>query len=453
MANMTRRDFVRASALASTTLWVKGRAWAQGPSPNAKIRVGMIGVGGRGGSHLEPMQGEHVVALCDVDDNTLAKAAKMYPEAKHYFDYREMIANEKLDAVVVAIPDHNHAPAAMMALKKKLHVYCEKPLTHSIHEARMLTQAAKEAGVVTQMGNQGHSMKGVRQVIEIVRTGVIGTVKSVHCWTNRPIWPQGLDRPAAKPVPAGLHWDQWLGPAPERPYQDNLHPFAWRGWWDFGTGALGDMACHVMDQAYWSLELGHPVAVEAKGDPRKPESAPNWETVTLDYPARGNWPAIQVTWYDGLTEITGTDKGGKRERPKGVRNLPPADLAPGEDLSKHECGTLFVGEKGTLLVHDAYGANLKMLGKGFEGYKLPEPTIVPESTGDPRSEWLQAIHAGKQAGSNFGYAGPFTESILVGVVAFRTGKKLEWDAAAMKAKGCPEADKYIKREYRKGWTL
>ncbi len=321
----SRRGFLKQSTGAFAGLWIAGsRVRGDEKSPNERLNIGLIGVAGRGASNLKNVSGENIVALCDIDDNRLAPAALQFPAAKTYNDFRKLLEQKGIDAVVVSTPDHTHAVAAAMALRLGKHVYCEKPLTHSIHEARTLARLAAEAKVATQMGNAGHSSENTRRVVELVRAGAIGPVHEVHAWTNRPIWPQGIDRPTEiPPIPAHVHWDLWLGPAPERPYDPAYHPFKWRGWWDFGTGALGDMGCHVFDPPYWALDLRYPSRVTAEGPPRNAETAPPWSIVRYEFPARGGQPPVALTWYDG----------GK---------LPPAELFDGELPAKNSSGSVLV---------------------------------------------------------------------------------------------------------------
>ena len=430
-----RRDFLRQSALAGAGLWVVGSdLLAQGRSPNEKLNIGVIGVGGRGEGDTDGVKSENIVALCDVDANTLGRAADKYPKAKKYRDFRKMLEEQKdLDAVVVATPDHTHAAATIMALKLGKHVYCEKPLTHTIAEARAVAEAAKEAGKATQMGNQGHSNETTRQIVELIRAGAIGPVKEVYAWTDRPIWPQGMtSRPKGNPpVPENLDWDLWLGPAPDRPYHPDYHPFKWRGWWDFGTGALGDMGCHIMDAAFWALDLKHPSSVEAQGEPRSEESPPKSGTVRYQFPARGEMPPLTLTWTE-------------RD------NRPSRELAEGEEVPDN--GTLYIGETGKLFVPDAYSGRFKLLpAKQYADTKLPEKTLR-RSPGH-HAEWIRACKTGEPTGSNFEYAAALTEMVLLGNVAFRVGQKLEWDPASMRAKNLSEADQYIHSQYRKGWSL
>jgi predicted dehydrogenase len=461
-----RRDFLKTTAAGGVGLWVAASGGSVlGKAPSETVNVAIVGVGGRGRAHVSgiPAAGGKIVALCDVDDNNLAAAVKEHEGAYKYNDFRKMLdeRHRDIDAVVVATPDHTHAVAASAAMKLGKHVYCEKPLTHSIHEARHLTELAARQKVATQMGNQGHSGDNTRRIVEIVRSGAIGPVREVHAWTNRPVWPQGKDRPnRSDPVPSSLKWDLWLGPAPERPYVANAnantsdgnpsaprakgkktrdnrvyHPFAWRGWWDFGTGALGDMACHILDASFWALDLKYPTAVEALGgSPHKPESAPSWEILRYEFPARRDMPALALTWYDG-----------------GMRPPYPEELFEGEKVERG--GVLMVGDKGKIYIPDDYGGKHVLLPKNqFADFKNPEESI-PRSPGHHK-DFLEACkNPDRPACSNFSYSGPLTEMVLLGVVAFRCGKRIEWDGPNMKATNCSEASEYIHPQYRRGWEL
>jgi predicted dehydrogenase len=429
----SRREFLRRSVLTGAGLTVVGRpAFASSTAANEKLNIAIVGVEGRGAAHVDALSKmENVVALCDVDETRLESASRKVPQAAKHVDFRRMLdAMEKsIDAVVVATPDHTHAVAALAAMDMGKHVYCEKPLTHSVYEARQLAKMAERKKVVTQMGNQGHSNDGTRRVVELVRAGVIGPVREVHCWTDRPAswWPQGIERPHDRPpVPPTLHWDLWLGPAPERPYHPAYHPFKWRGWWDFGTGALGDMACHVMDTAFWALDLSDPISVEADGEPHLRESAPNWMVVRYEFGARGEMPPCALTWYDS-------------------KRTPPKALFMGEKIPDN--GTLLVGDKGSILSPDPYGSTYVLLPRQqYSGFQPPAPSI-PNSIGH-HAEWVAACKQGKDArkkpGSNFSYSGPLTEMVLLGNVAFRVGHKLYWDRKEMKATNCSEADQYVR---------
>lgn len=428
-----RRDFLKRTAATGAGLWLAGRsARAHGGSPNEKLNIGVIGVGGRGEANLKSVAVENIVALCDVDEAILAKAAAAFPRAEKYSDVRRLIEAKGLDAVVISTPDHCHASAASMALRAGLHVYCEKPLTRTIDEARVLARlSARQPRLATQMGTQGHSMDGTRRFVELVRSGAIGPIREVHAWTDRPIWPQGLERPAETPaIPAGLHWDLWLGPAPDRPYHPAYLPFKWRGWWGFGTGALGDMACHLLDAGYWALGLEHPVSIEAEGPPVSTESAPVWSVIRWAFPARGALPPVRLTWYDG----------GRR---------PPAELFEAEPIAAN--GTLFVGDRGKIYSRDPYSASFVLLPKArFAAFEPPAPSIpnAPEH----HEEWIRACKTGSPTGSHFRYAASLTETVLLGNLAYRAGRKLEWDAQAMRVTNVPDANALLWPEYRKGWN-
>jgi predicted dehydrogenase len=477
-----RREFLQASALTGVGFWVAGRdalASAVSKSPNEQVNFACIGVGGKGSSDTEQAaRFGNIVALCDIDDNSLNRMGEKFSQARKYNDFRKMLEemDKQIDAVTVSTADHTHAPASLMAMKMGKHVYCQKPLTHSVYEARLMRETARKQRVSTQMGNQGTAENGLRRAVEIIRAGVIGPVREVHVWTNRPIWPQGADgilknqavraaalaalhgrdpgtlpRPA---VPGNVHWDLFLGPAPERPYDPCYHPFAWRGWWDFGTGALGDMACHTANMAFLALKLAHPTSVVAEEvEDVNPETAPVGARIAYQFPKREEMPEVRFVWYEGIN----------RSR---KRYLPPDDLLnkvlkPDEKIS--DSGSMLVGEKGILFSPNDYGAQYKLLPeKDFEGYKGPDETLPritskehPNIDENMKREWVAAIKEGNAAlaMSNFDYAAMLTETILLGNVAIRTGKKLEWDGPNLKATNCPEADQYVRREYRKGWTV
>jgi predicted dehydrogenase len=455
MTRRTRRQFLRDSGLAGVGFWVAGGlspAADKKDSPNGRLNIACIGVGGKGGSDTDHAgKVGTVVALCDIDDNTLNDKAQQFPEAKKYNDFRKMFdeLGGKIDAVTVSTPDHTHAPAAMMAIKRKKHVYCQKPLTHTVFEARALREAARKYGVCTQMGNQGTAENGLREAVEVIRAGAIGPVHEVHVWTNRPMkyWQQAptlTKRPPDAEVPKHVHWDEWLGPAPYRHYAKGYHPFAWRGFWDFGTGALGDMACHTANMAFMALKLGHPSSVVAENGEINPETYPAWATITFQFPARGDMPPVKLVWYEG------------KKTPDSPQNLPPAELFKGE--KPVSSGSLLVGEKGTLYSPDDYGARYFLLPKKeFEGYKKPERALPRNGRGDrgQKEEWARAIKEGKPqiALSNFDYAALLTETILLGNVAMRAGKKLEWDGPNLKFTNAPDANKLLRTEYRSGWAL
>ncbi len=445
----TRRQFIQQTGLAGLGFWVAGGLTPTfSRSPNEKLSIAGIGVGGKGQSDItQAGRVGNVVAICDIDDNTLGKMAGNFPNAKKYNDFRKMFdeLGKSIDAVTVSTPDHTHAVAAMMAIKMGKHVYCQKPLTHTVREARELRLAARKYKVCTQMGNQGSAGNGLREAVEAVQAGVIGPVTEAHVWTNRPIWPQApklTKRPEPKPVPPHVHWDEWLGPAPQRPYGEGYHPFAWRGFWDFGTGALGDMACHTANMAFRALKLGYPSSVCAENGEINPETYPGWATITFQFPARGELPPVKFVWYEGHHD--------------GKKNLPPKELFHGENPPGS--GSLLVGAKGVLYSPDDYGGSYKLLPKNnFEGFQKPQPTLPRNGKGDlgMKEEWARAIMENKPeiAYSNFDFAGLLTETILLGNVAMRAGKKLDWDAENMKFTNAPDAEKFLHFEYRNGWTL
>ncbi|MHC5054716.1 MAG: Gfo/Idh/MocA family protein [Planctomycetota bacterium] len=373
---------------------------------------------------------------------------KDHPEARTWVDYRRMLEEQKgIDAVMVSTPDHHHYSASMLAMKLGKAVCTEKPLTHSVWEARELARGAARYKVATQMDNEAHATEGLRVVVEWVRSGAVGPVREVHIWTDRPIWPQGIaKRPAAKPAPANVEWDLWIGPAPYREHHVNLHPFKWRGWWDFGTGALGDMGCHFWDSAVWALELGHPDTVEAEHEGNSRETGPHWATVTYAFPARGELPPVTVKWWDGRKP---------RKAGRGVRydvpNLPPRppELEKGRRMPRN--GSMFVGEKGTILISNASSPRIVPESK-MKAFRRPKP-FIPRVK-DHKLEWFDAIRGGKPASSNFtDYSGHLAEVVLLGNLAVRAGRKIEWDGPNLRATNCPAADEFIRREPRKGWEV
>ena len=444
---LSRRKFIGASAVSAFTLtYLPSHVFGA----NERLRIAGVGVGGKGSSDIDHAgQFGDVVALCDADSRHLDAKATKFNTAKKFSDFRQMFEQmgKGIDAVTISTPDHTHAPAAMMAMKLGMHVYCQKPLTHSVYEARLLRDTARKFKVCTQMGNQGTAENGLREAVEVIRSGAIGPVREVHVWTNRPVWPQSpgiVARPTETPaVPEFVNWDAFIGPAPERPYHPAYHPFKWRGWWDFGTGALGDMACHTTNMAFMALKLGHPDSIQAVSGEINRETFPAWATITYQFPARGELPPVKLVWYEGKT-------------PDGKKNLPPADLLHGE--IPPGSGSLLVGDKGILYSPNDYGAAYKLLPKEkFEGYVKPEPTLARNGKGDSgqKEEWIKAIKENKPsiAFSNFDYAAMFTETILLGNVAMRVGKKINWDGPNLKVTNAPEAAQYIKRPYRKGWEI
>jgi predicted dehydrogenase len=404
---------------------------------NEKLNLAAIGAGGKGATDIDGCSSENIVALCDTDWQHAAKTFEKFPNAKRYKDFRVMLDKEKqIDAVTISTPDHTHAMAAMAAMERGIHIYVQKPLTHTISEARRLTEAARKYGVATQMGNQGHSGEGVRQLCEIIWSGAIGNVREVHAWTNRPIWPQGITGPLPQePVPDTFDWDVWLGPAPFRPYNSGYAPFKWRGWWDFGCGALGDMACHILDPANWSLQLRYPTSVEClKQEGKTDQTYPTKAIIRYEFPARGSMPSVTVYWYDG---------GELPPRPKGI--------ADNVKLGDGDNGSLFIGEKG-IATTGTYGDGTRLLpDELMKDFKLPEP-ILSRSPGHYR-DWIRACKGGGAACSNFDYAGPLTEWVLLGNLAIRYQGKLLWDGERMKVTNNSEANRWVKGSYRKGWRL
>jgi len=439
---ISRRRFLGTMATAGAAFTivprhVLGRGFVP---PSDKLNIACIGVGGRGAWNVRGVSSENLVAFCDVDDERAAETYRAFPNVPRYKDFRVMLEREgdRIDAVVISTPDHTHAVAAMMAIQMGKHVYCEKPLTRTIYEARRLAEAAREKGVVTQMGNQGHAGEGTRQIREWIEAGAIGTVREIHFWTNRPIWPQAIERPLeAYHVPPTLAWDLWLGPAPERPYHPAYVPFKWRGWWDFGTGALGDMGCHIMDAAFWTFDLRDPVRVTAETTPVFPETAPLVSRVTYEFAARGNRPALRVVWRDGNLAPPRPPQWEK-DRP-----WPPMDS-----------GQMFIGDEGVLIA-GTYGENPRLVPESRHQEWIasaPAPRY-PRSPG-VYQEWIEACKNGGQAGSNFpDYAGPLTEMVLLGNLAVRVGGTIEWDAAAMRVTNLEVPEEYIRPTYRDGWQL
>jgi predicted dehydrogenase len=435
----TRRRFLQATAAGASSFFAWPlRAEDKKPSPNERLHVGVIGVAAQGEYDWTNVvaAGAEVVAWCDVDENRTGKARTTFPKASFDVDFRDLLDRKDIDAVIVATPDHTHAVATVAALKSGRHVYCEKPLTHDVYEARVVAETAAKEKRVTQMGTQIHAGSNYRRVVELVQGGAVGPVKEVHVWCSTTYG--GAKRPTeTEPVAKGLHWDLWLGTAPDRPFYRGkadhrgycYEPFNWRKWWDFGGGALTDMACHYVDLPFWALKLRHPTKVSAEGSPRPdPEAVADWVIVNYEFPARGDLPAVKLTWYDG----------GKQ----------PPHIAQGK-VPAWGSGVLFVGEKG-MLVAD-YGRHKLLPEKEFEGFVPPKPTI-PDSVGHHK-EWVEACKTGGPTTCNFDYAGALTEAVLLGAVSYRVGKPLEWDAKALKATNCPAAENYLRRQYRKGWKL
>ncbi|MFO0876388.1 MAG: Gfo/Idh/MocA family oxidoreductase [Gemmataceae bacterium] len=451
MSSTNRRQFLQASAAAGLGFYV-GTASAEDKkerSPIERLRFACIGVGGKGFSDTDHagMFGD-VVALCDIDDNTLNSKGEKFSKAKKFHDFRELFdkMGKEIDAVVISTPDHTHAPAAAMAIRMGKHVYGQKPLTHSVHEARKLRELAREFKVCTQMGNQGTALDEFRTSVELLQSHAIGPVREVHVWTNRPIWPQApkvTKRPAPAKAPEHVKWDLFLGPAAERPYAPGYHPFAWRGWWDFGTGALGDMACHTANMPFMGLKLTWPTSISAESETINEETYPGWAKVTYEFPARAGFAPVRLIWYEGK-------KDGKRV-------LPSVDLLQGKANDFSGSGCLIIGEKATIYSPDDYGATRQLIGKNAEDIKKPERKL-PRRGGnndvEMKKEWVEAIKKGnyKHALGNFDYAATLTESILLGNAAIKAGSKLSYDGKSGKFAE-PGAEKLLQREYRTGWKL
>ena len=433
-----RREFLKTATAAGVGFWVAGRPDpVNAGSPNEKLDIACVGAGGRGAGNIEGVKGENIVALCDVDEQRASGTYKAFANVPKFTDYRRMFdkIHKHVDAVVVSTPDHMHAPITLAAMQLGKHVYCEKPLTRTVAEARRVAEAAAKYKVTTQMGNGGNAQSGARRSVEIIRSGAIGSVREIHAWTDRPVgwWPQGLDRPKdSPPVPSHLQWDLWLGVAPQRPYHPAYLPSKWRGWWDFGTGALGDMACHICNVAFWSLDLKGPTAVECEVSGLHAETAPQWSKVVWEFPARSHRPPVKLHWYDG----------GKK---------PPPQLAQGHQMPGN--GSLLIGDKGTLYLPSPDGAESILLPEDKFADFTPPPKTLPDSPGH-HAEWIQACKQGKQGKqymSYFGRAALMTEALLLGNLAVRTGRRIEWDARSMKVTNLDRANSYIDPPYRKGW--
>jgi predicted dehydrogenase len=458
MKPLSRRRFLGNTTLGIGSALFAGPAIVRGQNLNSKIRMACIGVGGKGSSDVidNANCGLDVVGLCDVDERPLRKMAERYPGAKTYRDFRKMLEelDGQVDAVTVSTPDHVHGVAGIMAMQMGKHIYCQKPLTQTVWESRVMRQLAKDKKLATQMGNQGSASPGLRRAVEIIHAGVIGKPLELHVWSNRPIWPQGLDRPQGEdPVPAHLDWDLWLGPAAARPYKEGVyHAFNWRGWHDFGTGALGDMACHGVNMPFRALKLGYPVRVECELASRAfPETYPLTSRVRFDFPAREGWPELKFWWYDGNPDNASSPLRPHADLTKEIvawrRKLPPS-------------GCLIIGDKGKLYAPDDYGASAHVILNDEKEYQSADkheackavPQSIPRSPGH-NQEWVDMIKGGAPAYSNFEIAAYLNEIILLGCVAQRIGEghPMDWDGPNMKSTNLPEAAQYVKRSYREGW--
>ncbi len=454
--HVSRRSFLKGTAAAASAFTLVQRHVLGGAgyvAPSDRIHIAGIGVGGMGQNNLRACEAENVVALCDVDDQYAASVYERYPKATKYRDYRKLLESQKdVDAVIIATPDHTHAVIAMLAIGMGKHVYVQKPVSHSVHEARTLTEAARKHKVATQMGNQGHSGEGIRLTCEWIWDGAIGPVREVHAWTNRPVWPQGVEvaRPTdTPPVPSTLDWDLWLGPAPYRPYHPAYLPLSWRAWWDFGTGSLGDLGCHVLDPIFWALKLKHPESVEGcistcwhefwkKMEPKN-ETYPRSTIVRYTFPAREDMPAVKLTWWDG-----------------GMMPPRPEELEEGRQMGDSDGGVLFIGDKGKLMA-GCYGRSPRLIPEAkMREYEKPAPTLdrVPDGMSGHETDWVQACKGGKPASSNFDYSGPLSEMVLMGNLAVRfPNRRLLWDGFNMAITNDADANAFVRRNYREGWSL
>ena len=440
---LDRRQFLGRSAAAAVVLGSpRPLSSAQSGSALDRLNIASIGVHNRAAANLKGVASENIVALVDIDQEFLDAAGETWPNARRYRDYRVMLEKEaeKIDAVLVSTPDHTHAPAVSMALQMKKHVYCEKPLTHTIYEARKLAELAAENGLVTQMGTQVHAEENYRLVVELVRSGAIGEIREVHVWVN--VDYSGRRMITGRPRPGHVDWDLWLGPAMARPYCESfkedgsvvgVHPFNWRWFWDYGTGSLGDFGCHWIDLPHWALDLKHPTRVWADGPAPLLESTSSGVVVTYEYPARGSLPPVTLKWYDG---------GKKPDLLAGYKDAEGQPLDP-------DRGQLFVGSEGMILSN--YSEHMLLPAEKFAGFKRPDP-FIPRSPGH-HQEWIQAIKSGGTANCNFDYSGALTEAVLLGVVAYRSGEAIEWDASSLRVTNSAAAQQLVHKEYRKGWTL
>jgi predicted dehydrogenase len=442
---ITRRRFLHSTAVAGVAA-LGAPAYVSSRAPSEKLNIAVIGCGGRGAANMADMLGENIVALCDVNEANLGRAAMRVPEAKKFRDFRKLydeLKDSEFDAVVVSTTEHTHAFATLPALLRKKHVYCEKPLTHSLREARLIMDAAKKAGVATQMGTQIHAGSNYRRVVELIQSGAIGPVSEAHVWVSR-AWGRQSEAEAKKhhdllwtferpkeeqPIPKGLDWDLWLGPAPERPFNNVYVPGPrWYRWWDFGGGTMSDLGAHWLDLPFWALRLDAPFAVEASGPAAHAEIAPASMSATFHYGKRGDMPAVKVTWYQGT--------------------LKP-ELWTEKKIPQWGDGALFIGPMGMLLAD--YGKHVLLPEKEFADFKRPEKTI-PDSIGH-HAEWLRACRSGQPTTCPFSYSGLLTEANHLGNIAYRAGKRIEWEARSMRIRNVPEAEQFLGREYRKGWKL
>ena len=433
-SQINRRTFLKQGAIAGIGLSILKSEILTGQSPNNKLNIAVIGLGDRGKQNINAVSSENIVALCDVNENNLAEAAEQFPKAKTYIDWRKCLEQKNIDAVVCSTTDHTHAFISIWAMNRGLHVYCEKPLANSVHEARMVRQTylKNKHRIATQMGTQVHATDNFRRMVELVRHGAIGTVKKANLWCNR--MPDGGNYlPELGPVPEHIQWDLWIGPSEMHPYNPDYfgNCLKWNRFWDFGSGQIGDMGSHIMDMAYWALDLRFPDSCQAKGSPLSSDTCPQWLIADWEHPANDWRPAVTVHWYDG---------GKKPGMPSKVFNPDEMPL-----------GCLFIGDMGWLVA--SYDYRVLMLKGDMTHYLAPKKgDLIPPSPGH-HQEWIDACKTGKSTLCNFDYSGALIEHNLLSLVAYRLGRKLDWDAKNLKATNCPEADKYIHKTYRQGWTL
>ena len=428
---VSRRTFVFGTAITAASL----PAWGQRKSKDP-LRIAAIGCGGQARADLGAMRREQFVAMCDVDDERAAEVYASYPDVPKYKDFRTMLEKEanNIDAVTVVTPDHMHAPAALMAMDMGKHVYVEKPMAHCIADCRRMNEMAQKTGVVTQMGNQGHSMPGVYELTHMINEGWLGEVKEIQCWTDRPSWPQGVPRPEeTMPIPETLDWDLWLGPANNRPYHSIYCPRDWRGWWDFGSGALGDMGCHVLDASYSSLSLGLPELITAEQSDHMPETGPKSSKITMKFPARGDMPPVTLTWEDGRNSPP---------RPEGIAE----DVRIGDDK---DGGSIFYGTKG-MVTCGTYGTSPRFLNEEQQADwdAQEQPDYIRDNH---QRNWIEACKEGKKANSDFAYAAPFTEMVQLGNLACRAGEPIEYDPKAMRVTSSEKANEFLTDPQREGY--
>ena len=430
--SLSRREFLGQTGAAGAGFWIaQSSTFLRAQTPNERLDITMIAAGGRGAANLRSVKSENIVGLVDPDGQRLGKAGEKYPDAKQFNDYRKLYQSGlKYDAVVVSTPEHHHALATLPALRMKKHVYCEKPLTHTVYEARVIATEAIKAGVATQMGTQIHATENYRRVVELVQSGAVGKITECHVWVNR-AWGGGRRPPKGQPAPEYLNWDLWLGPAPERPFHRVYWPGPkWYQFWDFGSGTMSDLGSHYNDLPFWALKVRQPRTIEpVEGPPPNGESAPKSMAVTYEYAERGDWPAVKVTWYQG------------EYKPKQWHEIPA--------VQKYRSGFLFVGDKGMIVA--SYGKHKLLPEAMFLDFAPPTP-YIPRSIGH-HAEWIHAAKTGAPTTCHFKYAGELTEANHLGNIAHRVARKIEWDPVGLKTRNSPEADKLISKEYRKGWEF